>query len=385
MATVPIPRRLAAACAAVLGTAFACVALAAPAAADNPPLPNDPIGSVGRVSATGGGVEFVGWAVDPNALSTNALVVGVVDGRIRVQARTDQTRPVITKQRHTGRTPGFDLTVPVGAGAHTVCLAVRDIGPGLGRVLDCVATPLGTRLSAAQQAAHSPTGHYGSIGSTASTLTVNGFAAEPDMRALPLRVVLYVDGSPAATVTTHQADASQQARGAAPLGAFRISVPVASGAHLGCVWVVDAGFGSNTFLGCAATDTRGTGAAPSAEPAANKTMVTVARNHLGYSYVFGAEGPKSFDCSGLVMFAGHKAGISTPRVSSDQFNAARLIPASHVEPGDLVFYHDSEGNVYHVGIYVSPGRTIAAIDTAQGVNYQNIYDPTATYGSFTHT
>jgi cell wall-associated NlpC family hydrolase len=42
--------------------------------------------------------------------------------------------------------------------------------------------------------------------------------------------------------------------------------------------------------------------------------------------------------------------------------------------------------VYHVGIYISPGRTIAAIDESQGVAYQTIWDPSsATYGSFTHS
>jgi hypothetical protein len=42
--------------------------------------------------------------------------------------------------------------------------------------------------------------------------------------------------------------------------------------------------------------------------------------------------------------------------------------------------------VYHVGIYLSPGKTVAAIDEAEGVNYQTIWDAsTATYGSFTHS
>ena len=79
--------------------------------------------------------------------------------------------------------------------------------------------------------------------------------------------------------------------------------------------------------------------------------------------------------------------ISTPpRVSEDQFAAARLIPASRAVPGDLVFTHDTEGDVYHVGIYTGPGMSVAAIDDAQGVDYQPIWDPAnATYGSFTHT
>ena len=75
----------------------------------------------------------------------------------------------------------------------------------------------------------------------------------------------------------------------------------------------------------------------------------------------------------------------TPRVSQDQVKAARLIPASRAVAGDLVFYHDSTGDVYHVGIYLAPGRSVAAIDTDEGVGYQRIGDPAATYGSFTHS
>jgi cell wall-associated NlpC family hydrolase len=103
--------------------------------------------------------------------------------------------------------------------------------------------------------------------------------------------------------------------------------------------------------------------------------------------VWGAEGPNQFDCSGLVMFSYGKAGYTTPRVSEDQFAAARLIPASRAVPGDLVFYHDSEGDVYHVGIYTGPGKSIAAIDPAEGVNWQPVDESAwdVSFGSFTHT
>jgi cell wall-associated NlpC family hydrolase len=86
------------------------------------------------------------------------------------------------------------------------------------------------------------------------------------------------------------------------------------------------------------------------------------------------------------MYSYGRFSYVTPRVSEAQALAARLIPASRAVPGDLVFYHDSVGDVFHVGIYLSPGKTVAAIDESQGVNYQTIYDPSsATYGSFTHT
>jgi cell wall-associated NlpC family hydrolase len=55
-------------------------------------------------------------------------------------------------------------------------------------------------------------------------------------------------------------------------------------------------------------------------------------------------------------------------------------------PGDLVFTHDAQGDVYHVGIYTGPGMSVAAIDPSQGVDMQRIWDPSSTtYGSFTHT
>ena len=78
------------------------------------------------------------------------------------------------------------------------------------------------------------------------------------------------------------------------------------------------------------------------------------------------------------------AALTTPRIAQDQFRAARMIPAVRAVPGDLVFYHDNTGYVYHVGIYTGPGMTVAAVDPAHGVRAQPIWDSTATFGSFTH-
>ena len=120
-------------------------------------------------------------------------------------------------------------------------------------------------------------------------------------------------------------------------------------------------------------------------PALNKKVVREAKTHVGEPYVWGAAGPHKFDCSGLVAYSYGKFGFTTPRVAADQALAARLIPASRALPGDVVFYYDSVGSVYHIGIYLKPGLTVAAIDTAQGVDYQKIWNATvAGYGSFTH-
>lgn len=366
--------------------AAAAVALGAPAAAANV-MPDDPIGRVLSVSASADGVEMVGWAADPNQLTSNVRVVGFVDGRRTAAASvTDIHRPRIAAKYHTGPTPGFDLDIPVPSGQHTACLVARGLGPGMDGILRCVATPVGTKLSATQLAAHSPRGAILRARVLNGKIRVHGWATDPDEIARRSVVVLYVDGASAQTLDTKRWTKPRPAS-AGYRSAFWAAVPTSPGAHVACIWVVNVGFGSNSFLGCSTLDTRGpAGTGTVVTPRLNKRVVAEAKRHLGQPYVWGAEGPNQFDCSGLVMYSYGKFGYKTPRVSEDQYAAARLIPASRARPGDLVFYHDSMGDVYHVGIYTGPGMSVAAIDTQEGVNWQS-FDPSdwsVSFGSFTH-
>ena len=365
----------------------ALTVLAQPASA-NPAGPDDPFGKIEKVTADpDGAVHFVGWALDPDSTG-NAHVYGLLDGKWVSTAVTSIARSAVSNKYHTGTTPGFELSVAVPTtDVHTVCVAVRNVGPGIGRILKCVATPLGTKLTAQRLLAHSPIGLVSSASIGASSIMrVSGWASEPDYLTRRMTVVLYVDGLPAETVITRTASAGQKRAGAGKLGAFRMSVPVSSGSHLGCVWVVNEGFGANTGLGCTALDTRGGPATGTImTPPINVKAVKEAIRHIGQPYVWGAVGPKKFDCSGLVLYSYHKAGLTTPRIAAAQFAAARLIPVARAVPGDLVFYHDSVGSVFHVGMYLAPDDTVAAIDPEEGVAHQSIWAPSATYGSFTHT
>lgn len=77
----------------------------------------------------------------------------------------------------------------------------------------------------------------------------------------------------------------------------------------------------------------------------------VARNQKGDPYVYGADGPNSFDCSGLVQFAYGKAGIRVPRASGDQARYFhRLKAKKNMRPGDLMAFYGS-GGIYHVGLW----------------------------------
>jgi cell wall-associated NlpC family hydrolase len=69
--------------------------------------------------------------------------------------------------------------------------------------------------------------------------------------------------------------------------------------------------------------------------------VAVALAQLGSPYVWGAEGPSAFDCSGLTSSAYAAAGVTIPRVSRTQYAAyagLRPVDPCHLVPGDLVFF-----------------------------------------------
>lgn len=84
--------------------------------------------------------------------------------------------------------------------------------------------------------------------------------------------------------------------------------------------------------------------------------VAYARGALGRPYVYGATGPRAYDCSGLTMASWHAAGVSIPRTSSAQWARLRHIPASQVRPGDIVVYAGGG----HVALYVGGGQIIEA-------------------------
>ena len=73
-------------------------------------------------------------------------------------------------------------------------------------------------------------------------------------------------------------------------------------------------------------------------------------NQQGDPYVYGADGPNAFDCSGLTQYAFGKAGLYLPRSSDAQYRYVRHIRQENARRGDLVFFHGSSG-VYHVAVF----------------------------------
>jgi cell wall-associated NlpC family hydrolase len=99
-------------------------------------------------------------------------------------------------------------------------------------------------------------------------------------------------------------------------------------------------------------------------------MLTAALSRRGMPYVWGAAGPASFDCSGLVQWSFAQAGIAMPRVADQQAETGFAVPVSQLQPGDLIFYHTdptAPGYISHVAIYVGNGWMVQAPEPGQDV------------------
>ncbi|RAG86923.1 NlpC/P60 family protein [Streptacidiphilus pinicola] len=97
--------------------------------------------------------------------------------------------------------------------------------------------------------------------------------------------------------------------------------------------------------------------------------VSFARAQVGKPYVWGATGPGSYDCSGLVQAAWATAGVALPRTTYDQINAGQRVSTADLRPGDLVFYYPG---VTHVAMYVGNGEIIHAPHPGASVEYAPI-------------
>ncbi|WP_189110528.1 C40 family peptidase [Streptomyces camponoticapitis] len=91
--------------------------------------------------------------------------------------------------------------------------------------------------------------------------------------------------------------------------------------------------------------------------AQGRAAIAYATAQIGKPYVWGAEGPSSFDCSGLTSEAWKAAGKVIPRTSQEQWRLLPRVPIADMRPGDLIIYH---GDASHVGMYVGNGSIVHA-------------------------
>lgn len=116
--------------------------------------------------------------------------------------------------------------------------------------------------------------------------------------------------------------------------------------------------------------------APAGEGAAAEA-VQAALDQQGKPYIYGAKGPDSFDCSGLMYYAYQQAGVTIGGSTSSQVSEGYSVSTSDLKPGDLIFYYSDQS---HVSMYVGNGQAVHAPtegDVVKVAPYDSIGDVSA--------
>lgn len=101
--------------------------------------------------------------------------------------------------------------------------------------------------------------------------------------------------------------------------------------------------------------------------AQGKKAIRYATAQVGKDYEWGAEGPKTYDCSGLTMRAWQAAGEAVPRTSQEQWKQLPRVPVEEMRPGDLIIYKEDAS---HVGMYVGDGAMVHAPRTGRQITVE---------------
>lgn len=104
----------------------------------------------------------------------------------------------------------------------------------------------------------------------------------------------------------------------------------------------------------------------------------VACSEIGKPYVWATEGPKTFDCSGLTLYAWKQAGYTLRHYTQWQFDDTKRVSRADLKPGDLVFFYSDH---HHVGLYVGGGWMVHAPNPSELVQMKKIdTEPISGYG-----
>lgn len=103
-------------------------------------------------------------------------------------------------------------------------------------------------------------------------------------------------------------------------------------------------------------------------PSPSEIAIGYALAQLGKRYVFGASGPDTFDCSGLVMRAFERIGIRLPHYTGTMLSYGKRVNRNELMRGDIIFPSSS-----HVGIYLGNNQMVAASNPRTGIKVSTIY------------
>ncbi|MGI4896314.1 MAG: C40 family peptidase [Janthinobacterium lividum] len=119
--------------------------------------------------------------------------------------------------------------------------------------------------------------------------------------------------------------------------------------------------------------------APAPAPLGQR-ILDIADNYAGVPYVYGGTTPAGFDCSGYTSYVFREVGVNLPRTANAQLGASTRVSGADARPGDLVFFTNSGGRAYHVGIYAGNGMMWDSPRSGKPVQLRAIWSSSARFG-----
>ncbi len=103
--------------------------------------------------------------------------------------------------------------------------------------------------------------------------------------------------------------------------------------------------------------------------------VAAAWNMLGRPYQYTGDSPEGFDCSGLVAFCYHSAGLELPHSTAELKQIGHIVSLSEMRKGDLLFFEENGRKYSHVAIYAGNNNFIHAARTRNAVRIDSLLNP----------
>ncbi|MCW2576468.1 MAG: hypothetical protein JWR66_2498 [Modestobacter sp.] len=203
-----------------------------------------PEGSLESVTSADGQYTVNGWAFDRTDPTQSVTAHVYLDGAFAAATTADTSRPDVDTVFGVGSRHGFSVSVPTWLGAHEVCVYLLNVGGSVNPQIGCRVV--------VNVDAHVPVGTLDTVVAAPGTVTVTGWAYDPDAPSAALPVHVYSDGSAVGSLTTGAARPDVAA--AFSVGqsqGFSNSFAVSPGAHRICVYGINLGSGSaNPQMGC---------------------------------------------------------------------------------------------------------------------------------------
>ncbi|WP_375491236.1 fibronectin type III domain-containing protein [uncultured Jatrophihabitans sp.] len=205
-------------------------------------VPGSPYGGINSMRVVPGGVQVIGWDIDPSAQTSPVATYGTVDHANGVRVTANGNRPDVARvYKHAGAAHGFNFVIPATEGKHVLCVGAFNIGAGARRTLKCLTMTLD----------YGPFGGFNPVTNRPGALDVRGWAIDRDAPTSPVTMSISIDGTPHTVVANRtRTDVARVYPGTGTAHGFDVVLPTSQGAHRICGTAVNIGYGSNNSYGC---------------------------------------------------------------------------------------------------------------------------------------